>query len=192
MSCSQHSSFSSVSDTDCSLSSIILEKFKDVNLDVGQSANCRIDYKNTLVLLCAKCNIILGDSLGVCGEYADLNSVICLKVTEDVMVKGDQKPSLEGPLATCIYSSLQCSGCFSVVGGVLQATPPHLSAVRDYFLLQKDRINCYHIMNSTMVDGSTLNFEQKSIGEEISKLKQELESEMKRLELLKDLLCRGH
>ncbi|XP_062379027.1 protein Mis18-beta [Sardina pilchardus] len=190
MSCSQHSSFNSVSNTDCSLSSVILEKFKDVNLDA--TINGKIDYKSTLVLLCAKCNVILGDSLGVCGEYADLNSVICLKVTEDVIVKGDQKPSLEGPLATCIYSSLQCSGCFSVVGGVLQATPPHLSAVRDYFLLQKDRINCYNIVNSTMLEGSTLNFEQKSIGEEIFKLKQELESEMKRLVLLKDLLCRGN
>lgn len=187
MSYSQNISCSSAGKSDLSLSSVILDKFKDVHFD---ETIIRIDYKSTLVLFCAKCNTALGDSLGICGEYADLNSVICLKVTEDVMVKGDQKPSVEGPLATCIYTSLQCSGCFSVVGGVLQATPPHLSALRDFFLLQKDRINCYNMTDGMMVAGSTLNFEQKPIGEEISELKEELESQMKRLELLKDLLCR--
>lgn len=75
MSGSQNISFSSAGKTDCSLSSIILDKFKDVNLD--ETINC-IDYKNTLVLFCAKCNTVLGDFLGICGEYADSNSVICL------------------------------------------------------------------------------------------------------------------
>lgn len=76
MAYSQNNSFNSINSTDCSLSSVILGKFKDVNLD--ESINCRIDYKSTLVLFCAKCNTILGDSLGICGEYVDLNSVICL------------------------------------------------------------------------------------------------------------------
>lgn len=75
MSYSQNISCSSAGKSDLSLSSVILDKFKDVNFD--ETIN-RIDYKSTLVLFCAKCNTALGDSLGICGEYADLNSVICL------------------------------------------------------------------------------------------------------------------
>ncbi|KAL2099171.1 hypothetical protein ACEWY4_005651 [Coilia grayii] len=185
MAYSQNSSFCSVTNTDCSLSSVILEKFKDLNVDKAKA--CRIDYKNSLVLCCSNCNVILGDSHGICGESVDLNSVICFKVTEDVLIKGNQKICLEGPLANCLYSYLQCSGCLLVVGAALQATPPNLSALRDFFLLQKDRINCYNMKNSTMVAGTTLNFELKPMGE-LTKLKQELESQMKRLDVLKALL----
>ncbi|XP_063039550.1 protein Mis18-beta [Engraulis encrasicolus] len=160
-----------------------MENVKEFNLD---EAVCKTDYASSVVLMCRDCNTILGDSFGICGEY--MNSIICYTVTKDVLVKGDKKLCSEGPHANCVFSCLQCSGCSLTVGGILHSTPPKQSALRGCFLLQKCDINCYKLSDSTTVPATTLNFDVKPLEEELNKLKQELESQSKRMTILQHLL----
>ncbi|KAJ8411927.1 hypothetical protein AAFF_G00155650 [Aldrovandia affinis] len=143
-----------------------------------------VDYHNAMVLHCGVCNTILGDSLEVCGEEKHLNSIICLRVTKDVVVKNDMEFRLDGHMAGCTYNALNCSGCHCFVGVVLHSTPRHLSALRNLFLLQKENINCYILRNGAMVRASSLNFDQSTICKSIKELKQEMSVLAEKLTIL--------
>ncbi|KAJ8289666.1 hypothetical protein GJAV_G00003920 [Gymnothorax javanicus] len=110
----------------------------------------RTDYQTVLVFHCGMCNTIWGDSLGVCGEEKQLNSVIFLRVSKDVVVKDELEFRLQGQMAGCAYKALHCSGCQCFVGIVPYSTPKHLSALRNLFLMQKENINCYSLGNGSM------------------------------------------
>ncbi|KAG5857860.1 protein Mis18-beta [Anguilla rostrata] len=134
----------------------------------------RVDYRNAMVLHCGMCNTIWGDSLEVCGEVKQLNCIICLRVTKDVVVKDELEFRLEGQMAGSTYKALHCSGCQCFVGVVPYSTPKNLSALRNLFLLQKENISCYSLRTGTMVKASSLHFDQSSVDESIKELNREM------------------
>ncbi|XP_066535027.1 protein Mis18-beta [Hoplias malabaricus] len=146
------------------------------------------DYEKCCVLHCAKCSTVMADSLGICGEAKPFKSLICLKVTNDVRVKGKLEMSLEGPLAFCTYRLLECKCCHRCVGVVLHSTPAHFSSLRDLFLLRKDMLNCYILKNSTVVKASKVSFDPRPLTKHISELKQELEAQLKQVDIVKEML----
>ncbi|XP_026134086.1 protein Mis18-beta [Carassius auratus] len=149
---------------------------------------CVVDYRNCSVLQCMTCNTVLGDSLGICGEVQSLQSIICLKVTENVSVNKKLEMSLTGHLAFSTYQVLNCAGCQGAVGLVLHSTPEHLSALRNLFCLQKDLINCYILRSDKCVKASKVNFKYRLMDKDIKELKQDLEAQLKQVKILEGMM----
>ncbi|GAA6081228.1 protein Mis18-beta [Tachysurus ichikawai] len=79
-----------------SQSSVIWTQLRDMEDTVERG----VEYDKCSVFHCAnvKCNLVLGDSLGACGELQDLRAIICLKISKDVRIRGKMEMSKEGPL----------------------------------------------------------------------------------------------
>ncbi|KAL7876884.1 hypothetical protein SRHO_G00035270 [Serrasalmus rhombeus] len=169
---------------DSTESSVVLDQLRVVE----EPRRGTVDYEKCSVLHCAKCSAVLADSLSVCGEAKNIKSVICLKVTKDVRVRGKFEACVYGLLAFCTYKVLECSVCRCCVGVVLHATPPHLSSLRNLFLLRKDILNCYMLKNSTVVKASKISFETRPLRRNIVELKQDLEAQLKQVDILKGVL----
>ncbi|KAL6488050.1 hypothetical protein MHYP_G00046760 [Metynnis hypsauchen] len=169
---------------DSTQSSVFLDQLRVVE----EPRQDTVDYEKCSVLHCAKCSAVLADSLGVCGEAKNIKSIICLKVTKDVRVRGKFEACVYGLLAFCTYKVLECSVCRRCVGVVLHATPPHLSSLRNLFLLRKDVLNCYMLRNSTIVKASKISFETRPLRTNIVELKQDLEAQLKQVDILKEML----
>ncbi|XP_062851789.1 protein Mis18-beta-like [Trichomycterus rosablanca] len=167
-----------------SQSSVILEQLRVVE-DVRDT---RPDYSKSSVLICAKCNLVLADSLGVCGEVKYLKSIICLKITKDLTVRGRLQVCKDSPLAFCTYKVLECSGCRRFVGVVLHATPQQWSSLRNLFLLRKDTLNCYKLKSGTVVKATKMSFENRLLGQSLIEIKQHLESYLKQMKIMKNVL----
>uniref|UniRef100_A0A8C1THW8 Opa interacting protein 5 n=1 Tax=Cyprinus carpio TaxID=7962 RepID=A0A8C1THW8_CYPCA len=131
---------------------------------------CMVDYRNCSVLQCMTCNTVLGDSLAICGEVRSLQSIICLKVSEDVRVNKKLEMSLNGHLAFSTHQVLYCAGCHGAVGLVLHSTPEHLSALRNLFLLRKELINCYMLRSGACVKASKINFKHRLMDKNIKEV----------------------
>ncbi|XP_017318839.1 protein Mis18-beta [Ictalurus punctatus] len=158
--------------------------------DMEDSTEHSVEYEKCSVFHCAhsKCNLVLGDSLGACGEVKSLKSIICLKISKDVRVRGKLEMNKEGPLKFCTYNVLECSGCRRFVGFVLHSTPHHLSSLRGLYLLLKEAVNCYMLKSCIIVNASKLRFEHRPLGRSISEMKEDLEAQLKQVNLLKDML----
>ncbi|XP_060727288.1 protein Mis18-beta [Tachysurus vachellii] len=169
-----------------SQSSVIWTQLRDMEDTVERG----VEYDKCSVFHCAnvKCNLVLGDSLGACGELQGLRAIICLKICKDVRIRGKMEMSKEGPLKFCTYKALECPGCRGFVGLVLCSTPHHLSSLRGLFLLLKEAVSCYMLKSCTIVKASKLCFENRALGRTISEMKQDLEAQLKRVELLKDMM----
>ncbi|XP_067277269.1 protein Mis18-beta [Pseudorasbora parva] len=155
---------------------------------VKDRERCMVDYRNCSVLQCVTCNTVLGDSLGICGEVQSLQSIICLKVSDDVRVNKKLELSLKGQLAPSTYQVLHCAGCHGTVGLILHSTPEHLSALRNLFLLRKELINCYMLRSGTCVKASKLNFKHRLVATNIKELKQDLEAQLKQVKILEGMM----
>uniref|UniRef100_A0A8C1QK44 Opa interacting protein 5 n=1 Tax=Cyprinus carpio TaxID=7962 RepID=A0A8C1QK44_CYPCA len=149
---------------------------------------CMVDYRNCSVLQCMTCNTVLGDSLAICGEVRSLQSIICLKVSEDVRVNKKLEMSLNGHLAFSTHQVLYCAGCHGAVGLVLHSTPEHLSALRNLFLLRKELINCYMLRSGARVKASKINFKHRLMDKNIKELKQDLEAQLKQVKILEGMM----
>ncbi|XP_068608333.1 protein Mis18-beta [Brachionichthys hirsutus] len=130
---------------------------------------------------CQKCHIVLGDSFDVCGEMKCMDSIMCLRVTEDVVVSDANN---EGELADCIFSLLICRGCQSRVGKVVHSSPACFDAVRSLFLLSKASISCYILNSSSMVEASTLTFKMNALKESVTEVKNRFEEQLDRMSRL--------
>lgn len=148
----------------------------------------RVDYMNCSVLQCMSCNVVLGDSLGICGEVQSLQVIVCLKVSEDVRVSKKMEMSLDGQLAFSTYQALQCAGCQGIVGLILHSTPVHLSDLRNLFLLRKELINCYMLRNSKCVKASKMCFDHRPMHINMKELKQDLEAQLKHIKILEEMM----
>lgn len=145
--------------------------------------------KRWMTLHCLQCNILLGDGLSICGEIKTMDCIMCLKVTNDVVVSDKMELGHTGDMAHCIYSSLLCRHCKSSVGKVVHAAPARLDTIRSMFLLHKPTINCYFLNSSSMVKASSMSFDVKPLGEEINKVRQLFEVQYKRMSHLKNKMA---
>ncbi|XP_047466731.1 protein Mis18-beta [Mugil cephalus] len=132
--------------------------------------------RQRMTLHCKQCNAVLADSFGVCGEVACLGSIMCIRVTKDVIVSDAMKSGYKGEMINCIYSSLKCRGCGCVLGKVIHSAPSRLAAVRSIFLLSKANIRCFILGSSSMVKASAVSFDQRPLKENIIEVKQQFET----------------
>ncbi|XP_041131403.1 protein Mis18-beta-like [Polyodon spathula] len=168
----------------------------DDNLLIGISQNT-YEVPNDLqtashsVFLCSHCNTVLGDSVNTCGDDKRLNVIICLKVTNDVVVEDELQFGLQGKVSGCVYKPLRCECCQSVVGMVLHSTARAFTSLRNLFLLHKENISCYILQSRNMVPATEMSFELKTSQMAIKELKQELVDLNNRLELVEQRLSHG-
>ncbi|XP_034774731.2 protein Mis18-beta-like [Acipenser ruthenus] len=169
----------------------------DDSLLIGISQNATYEVPNDLqttshsAFLCSHCNTVMGDSLNTCGDDKRLNVIICLKVTDDVVVEDELQFGLQGKVSGCVYKPLQCGCCQSAVGMVLHSTARAFTSLRKLFLLHKENISCYVLQSRNMVPATEMNFELKTSQMAIKELKQELVDLNNRLELVEQRLGHG-
>uniref|UniRef100_A0A096LRB1 Protein yippee-like n=3 Tax=Poecilia TaxID=8080 RepID=A0A096LRB1_POEFO len=137
-----------------------------------------LEPEHLMTLHCVQCNTVLADSLGVCGELKCMDCVMCMRVTNDVVVSGALESVHKGEMANCICSNLKCRSCNSVVGKRIHAAPSHLVATRSVFLLNKAKMSCYILDSSSMVKASSLSFELKPLQETVDEVRQECEQQL--------------
>ncbi|KAM3594800.1 uncharacterized protein V6R79_014425 [Siganus canaliculatus] len=150
------------------------DKLVRCTADISKKTEAK--HKQHMTLHCQQCNTILGNSFGICGEIKYMDSIMCIKVTYDVVVGDADEAGNKGDLANCIYSSLHCRCCRSAVGKVIHSAPPHLASVRSIFLLDKANISCYILKSSSLVEASTLSFDMKPLRESLDETKQQFEA----------------
>ncbi|XP_041827459.1 protein Mis18-beta [Melanotaenia boesemani] len=142
-----------------------------------------------LTLHCQQCNTVLADSFGICGELKCMESVMCQKVTNDVVVGDKVVSGHTGRLANCIYSHLKCRSCHCVLGKVIYSAPSYLASVRSIFLLHKANISCYILNSCSMVKASTFTFDLKPLKETMSEMKQQFKEQMDEMLHIKSRLA---
>ncbi|XP_070699075.1 protein Mis18-beta [Pempheris klunzingeri] len=147
------------------------------------------EHKQRMTLHCQQCHTVLGDSLGVCGEIKCMDSIMCLKVTNDVVVSDVMESGKKGEMANCIYSALKCRGCRSAVGKVIHSAPSRLAVARSIFLLYKANISCYILNSSSMVKASTLVFDLKGFRESITEVRRQFEAQLDEMSRVKSRLA---
>ncbi|XP_040925004.1 protein Mis18-beta isoform X2 [Betta splendens] len=150
----------------------------------GEPVTAAVDKPMTFH--CAKCNTLLADSFGVCGESKCLDSIACLRVTKDVVIADASKVGHKGELANC---SVKCCDCCSTVGKVILSAPSHLAALRSLVLLCKANLNCYILDSSSMVKASTLTFDLKPLRDDIDMVMQQFEAKMDQMLCIRDRLA---
>ncbi|XP_017269127.1 protein Mis18-beta [Kryptolebias marmoratus] len=151
--------------------SLIIRRVDDIKLTTAAK---RMEM---MTVHCQLCNTVLTDSFGVCGEMESLDSLMCIKVTNDVVVGGVQESGHKGEMANCIFSPLKCRSCHSVVGKVVHSTPSRWASVRSVFLLYKASISCYILDSNSTVEASVLSFRLKPLRESINEVRQQVEEQ---------------
>nr|XP_033498285.1 protein Mis18-beta [Epinephelus lanceolatus] len=146
------------------------------------------EHRQRMTLHCQQCNTVLGDSLGVCGEVKFMDSIVCLRVTDDVVISDSMDTGHKGDMANCIYSSLKCRVCCCSVGKVIHSAPSRLAAVRSMFLFYKANISCYILNRSSMVKASTLTFDIKPLRDNMNKVRQKFEAQLDHMSRTKNRL----
>ncbi|XP_029973065.1 protein Mis18-beta [Salarias fasciatus] len=141
--------------------------------------------RQRVTLHCGQCNVVLSDSFFVCGEVPSLDSIVCLKVTDDVIVTDAKKMGYTGAMVNCIYSRLVCGGCGCAVGRVIHASPSRAAMLRSFFLLSKANVSCYVLNSCSMVKSSMLSFNHKSFRENMSETKETFEKTVDRMSRLR-------
>ncbi|KAM6917590.1 protein Mis18-beta [Lycodopsis pacificus] len=146
-------------------------------------------HKQRMTLHCQQCHAVLGDSLGICGEIECMDSIVCIRVTNDVVISDAMESGHKGEMASCIYSSLKCRGCRCAVGKVIHSAPWRLATVRSMFLLHKADISCYILNCSSMVTASSLTFALKPLRESMNKVRQQFEAQLDQMSHMKSRLA---
>ncbi|XP_029981767.1 protein Mis18-beta [Sphaeramia orbicularis] len=153
--------------------SMLMRREAEVNLSTESD-------KQWMTLHCGQCNTVVGDGLSICGELTPMDSIMCLKVTNDVAVS-DEMEVHKGDMAQCIYSPLMCRCCHSTVGKVIHSLPARLAVSRSVFLLNKANISCYILNSSSMVKASTLTFDLKPLRDNMREVHQKFKTQYERM-----------
>ncbi|KAM9355706.1 protein Mis18-beta [Pholidichthys leucotaenia] len=146
--------------------------------DVAKLLSSETVYKQQMTLHCQQCKSILADSRGVSGELKSLESIMCTKVTDGVIVSKMMTSGNKGEMSNCIYSSLKCRNCHCALGRVLHSTPPRLAVARFFFLLNKANISCYILDSCSMVKALAVSFDVKPLQESLNEMKKEFEAQL--------------
>ncbi|KAM4723875.1 protein Mis18-beta [Anableps anableps] len=152
--------------------SLIVERINDLKMITAA------EPEDLMTLHCLQCNTVLADSLGVCGELKRIDSIMCIRVTNDVVVSDALESVRKGEMANCICSHLKCRFCNCVVGKVVHAAPLHLAATRSVFLLNKAKMSCYILDSSSMVKATSLSFDLRPLQETVKEARQEFEEQL--------------
>lgn len=148
-------------------------------------------HRQQMTLHCHQCNAVLADSTGVCGEMKSMDSLMCIRVTNDVVISDKMESGHKGEMTNCIYSSLKCHGCRCALGKVIHSAPSRLALIRSIFLLYKANINCYILNSSSLVKASTLTFDQKPLRESMNEVRQQFEAQLEQMSRIKNRLVDG-
>ncbi|XP_053192237.1 protein Mis18-beta [Scomber japonicus] len=144
-----------------------------------------MDECRPMTLHCEQCKTVLGDSLSICGEVKCLDSIMCRRVTNDVVLSDELESGHKGEMAKCIYSSLKCRGCHCAVGKVIHSAPSRLAVIRSIYLLHKANISCYILNSCSMVRASTLKFNLKPLKENIHEVKRQFQAKYDKMAVIK-------
>ncbi|AWP16101.1 putative protein Mis18-beta-like [Scophthalmus maximus] len=167
--------------------SVLTQRVDDVDQRVCEAGR----GGHRMTFHCARCNTILGDSFGVCGEMKSLDSIMCLRVTSDVVIGDVMEPGHKGEMANCFYSLLKCRSCFSAVGKVIHSAPSRLATIRSLFLLDKANIACYILDSRSMVKASALTFDLQPLGPKIVEMSQQVKAKLDHMSHVKSRLADG-
>ncbi|KAM8914926.1 protein Mis18-beta [Spinachia spinachia] len=154
-------------------------------------AEKKAEHKQRMTLHCQKCNVVWADSFGVCGEIKSMDFIVCLRVTNDVVISDALESGHRGEMAGCIYSCLKCRSCRCLVGKVIHSAASRLASVRSMFLLHKANTSCYMLNHSSMVTASSLTFDLKPIGERMNKMRKQFEAQLDHLFQIQSRLADG-
>ncbi|TDG99144.1 hypothetical protein EPR50_G00208120 [Perca flavescens] len=163
--------------------SLLIQRTNAAKLATGE------EHKQRMTLHCQQCNTVLGDSLGVCGEITCMDAIVCIRVTDDVVISDAMESGRKDAMANCIYSSLICRGCRCAVGRIVHSAPSRLATVRSMFLLYKANISCYILNCCSMVKASTLTFDLKPLSESMNKVRQQFEAQLDQMSRIKSRLA---
>ncbi|XP_008311623.1 protein Mis18-beta [Cynoglossus semilaevis] len=156
--------------------SLLVQRFSATSMD--KETGLRKIYHQQLTLHCSHCHTVLGDSCGICGEIQSLDSIVCLSVTTDIVVGGANDFGRKGEIANCIYRSLICRCCASLVGKVILSGPSCLSMIRSLFLLHKPDISCYILDSKSLVKAVTVTFDVKPLVPAINEVEKQFRAHL--------------
>ncbi|KAM9708416.1 protein Mis18-beta [Menidia menidia] len=162
---------------------ILRERMDDVTLSTAA------EHRHMMTLHCQQCHTVLADSHGVCGEINSMGCIMCISITNDVVVSVVMVSGRKRELVDCIFSALQCNSCHSVVGKVIHSAPSRLASIRSIFLLHKANINCYILDSSSMVKASTLTFDLKPLTDSITKMRHQFNAQLDHMLYIKSRLA---
>ncbi|KAJ1103919.1 hypothetical protein NDU88_001340 [Pleurodeles waltl] len=147
----------------------------DCESAVSQATTCgRYRLHDLLVFQCNQCYAVLGDSLQMCGQDEKLDCVICLRVTNDVIIEEYLMFDVEGSLAGSSYNPLYCRSCRILLGFCLYSTFKSLAHLRRLFCLSKEKVCCYLLESKKTVPASDLDFSLSSLKGKVAELKSSL------------------
>ncbi|MBN3292614.1 MS18B protein, partial [Polypterus senegalus] len=144
----------------------------------------KLATRDNVIFLCAQCKNIFGDCLAVCGEEKELRVIILVAVTKNVKKDSVLQFGVKGRLLGCVYKHLVCSGCGDYVGISICSSTDTLAQIRDYFLLFKEKVNCYVFQLKEMVPASDMEFSVQKYKNVLAKLQLEASLMEKRLTAL--------
>ncbi|KAJ3589395.1 hypothetical protein NHX12_010240 [Muraenolepis orangiensis] len=98
--------------------------------------------EGSLVFLCAKCNLTVGDSLSWSGSDED-GEIHLSRVTDNVVMGTENHLYEPRPGRRCLIVDLSCKGCQSALGMVYLSTPKALDYKRLAFCFQVQQLESY-------------------------------------------------
>uniref|UniRef100_A0A8C4SRA5 Uncharacterized LOC114666919 n=1 Tax=Erpetoichthys calabaricus TaxID=27687 RepID=A0A8C4SRA5_ERPCA len=143
-----------------------------------------LKIRDNVTFHCARCKNIFGDYLAVCGEEKELQTIILVAVTKIVKRDSALQFGVKGRLLGCVYKHLVCSGCSEYVGISICSSTDALAQIRNYFLLFKEKVNCYVFQLKEMVPASNMEFSIQKYKNVLAKLQLEASLMEKRLTAL--------
>lgn len=145
---------------------------EECNSSLSQSTTCgRYRLRDLIVFQCNQCYTVLGDSLQMCGQDEKLDCVICLRVTNDVIMEEYLMFDVEGFLAGSSYNPLYCRSCRILLGFCLYSTFKPLAHLRRLFCLSKEKVCCYLLESKKTLPASDLSFSLSSLKGKFAELK---------------------
>ncbi|XP_063054598.1 protein Mis18-alpha-like [Engraulis encrasicolus] len=100
------------------------------------------------IFMCAKCHLVLGDSLSWAGSDEHQNHILLRSVTSNVCVGKDPLFAGKYRKMGCVVRVLSCVGCKCPVGIMYLSTPPELDHRRSLYSMDVANIDSY-VVGST-------------------------------------------
>ncbi|XP_063063593.1 protein Mis18-alpha-like isoform X2 [Engraulis encrasicolus] len=100
------------------------------------------------IFMCAKCHLVMGDSLSWAGSDERQNHILLRSVTSNVCVSKDPLFAGKYRKMGCVVRVLSCVGCKCQVGIMYLSTPPELDHRRSLYSMDVANMDSY-VVGST-------------------------------------------